>query len=621
MAWLTGWNYRRPITVSNTGSALTDYQILVTVDTATLVTAGKLLSSCNDIRFTSSDGSTLLNYWIESGPNTSSTKIWVNIPSISSGSNTIYLYYNNPSATSVSNYFNTFSVLGNGSSGSLTVSSANTVVNNYTYLTASASSGNTTITVNSGTAFSNGDDILIIQMKDVSGSSAGNYEFKKISSGGGTTSLTLSTPLKNGYTSVTQIVRIPQYTSVTVNSGASITASAWDGNKGGIVAFRASGTVNVVGSIVVNDKGYLNGETYKGNTMYGGGGGGAGGGYWGGNILGSGTGGSIGGISGSPGGYTTGGNGGNGGGINAGLGGIGGTTPGSGCGGGGGGGGGGGNYYGLGGLGGGQGGGGSCAASSGGGINGGTTGGTNGNGGNGGGGYGTNGTGGTGSFGPTGNNPGSNGNITNGGNGGHGAQIPSDFQGGGGGGGTAGLSYGSADLSTIFLGTSGGNVLVNTGAGGIIIIFANTITVSGTISSNGSDANGQIGGSSGGSIYLTANGVTIGSSLVLATGGTGISAYGGGGAGGSGRIRVSANSTSGTSSPSAYTTGFDSVHNSKYASPEPTLSAPGTEETQTCGTPSANLIVLEIVSNQLLRQYPSYIDMEAISKLLDSYNR
>jgi hypothetical protein len=99
MAWYNiSWNYRRSITVSS-GSALTNYQVLVTVDTASLVTASKMQSSCNDIRFTSSDGTTLINYWIESGVNSSSTRIWINIPSILSGANTIYMYYGNSSAT------------------------------------------------------------------------------------------------------------------------------------------------------------------------------------------------------------------------------------------------------------------------------------------------------------------------------------------------------------------------------------------------------------------------------------------------------------------------------------------------------------------------------------------
>lgn len=111
MAWLTNWNYRKPITVSNFGSVLSDYQVVTTVDTASLATAGKMLSSGNDIRFTSSDGSTLLNYWIESGINTSTTRIWIKIPSISSGLNVIYMYYGNatpPSDGFGSNGDNTF---------------------------------------------------------------------------------------------------------------------------------------------------------------------------------------------------------------------------------------------------------------------------------------------------------------------------------------------------------------------------------------------------------------------------------------------------------------------------------------------------------------------------------
>jgi hypothetical protein len=101
--WLTGWSYRRPITISSAQS-LSNYQILVQVDTASLVSAGKMRSDGGDIRFTDSDGATLLSYWIEPGTvNTASTKIWVKVPSIPAGTKTIYMYYGNPSATSQSN--------------------------------------------------------------------------------------------------------------------------------------------------------------------------------------------------------------------------------------------------------------------------------------------------------------------------------------------------------------------------------------------------------------------------------------------------------------------------------------------------------------------------------------
>jgi hypothetical protein len=111
MAWLIGWQYRRPITINNSSNSnsLTDYQVLVTLDTQSLISAGKMKTDCGDIRFTDSDGSTLLNYWIESGCNTASTKIWVKVPSIpANSSKTIYVYYGNPSATSLSNGDATF---------------------------------------------------------------------------------------------------------------------------------------------------------------------------------------------------------------------------------------------------------------------------------------------------------------------------------------------------------------------------------------------------------------------------------------------------------------------------------------------------------------------------------
>jgi len=99
--WLTGWGYRRPVVVTSTNS-LSNYQILVQVDTASLISAGKMRQDGGDIRFTDSDGRMLLSYWIESGLNTASTNIWVKVPSILAGSKTIYMYYGNPSATSQS---------------------------------------------------------------------------------------------------------------------------------------------------------------------------------------------------------------------------------------------------------------------------------------------------------------------------------------------------------------------------------------------------------------------------------------------------------------------------------------------------------------------------------------
>ncbi|MEM4584643.1 MAG: DUF2341 domain-containing protein [Ignisphaera sp.] len=108
-SWLSGWLYRIPITITErSGNTLTDYQVLVTLDTVSLISQGKMRNDCGDIRFTDSDGITLLNYWIESGCNSANTRIWVKVPNIPANSNkTIYLYYGNPSATSMSNPKNT----------------------------------------------------------------------------------------------------------------------------------------------------------------------------------------------------------------------------------------------------------------------------------------------------------------------------------------------------------------------------------------------------------------------------------------------------------------------------------------------------------------------------------
>ena len=51
---LPGWSYRKPVTINNTlnSNTLTDYQILVNLDTASLISQGKMRSDCGDIRFT-----------------------------------------------------------------------------------------------------------------------------------------------------------------------------------------------------------------------------------------------------------------------------------------------------------------------------------------------------------------------------------------------------------------------------------------------------------------------------------------------------------------------------------------------------------------------------------------
>jgi len=95
------WDYRKPVTYDNSGGgAKSNYDVLVVVDTAALVSAGKLQSDCDDLRFTDTDTTTAVNYWIESGCNTASTQIWVRIPDIAaSTSETYYMYYGDGAAS------------------------------------------------------------------------------------------------------------------------------------------------------------------------------------------------------------------------------------------------------------------------------------------------------------------------------------------------------------------------------------------------------------------------------------------------------------------------------------------------------------------------------------------
>ncbi|MBI4973060.1 DUF2341 domain-containing protein [Candidatus Roizmanbacteria bacterium] len=98
-AWLDDhWGYRQTVAITNSGVAQTDFQVQVTVDTATLITAGKMQSDCDDIRLTDVSGK-ILPYWI-SNCNNASTKIWPKVPSIPTSGTIIYLYYGNPSAQS-----------------------------------------------------------------------------------------------------------------------------------------------------------------------------------------------------------------------------------------------------------------------------------------------------------------------------------------------------------------------------------------------------------------------------------------------------------------------------------------------------------------------------------------
>jgi hypothetical protein len=96
----TDYKYRIRINISNSGATETDYQIPITINTASLIAAGKVKSDCSDLMLTTSTH-TPTNFWIEPNTcNTFSTKIWIKDPQIVIGNSFMYMYYGNAQATS-----------------------------------------------------------------------------------------------------------------------------------------------------------------------------------------------------------------------------------------------------------------------------------------------------------------------------------------------------------------------------------------------------------------------------------------------------------------------------------------------------------------------------------------
>jgi len=98
-----GWSRRAPVTINNSVSALTDFQVRVDV-----TYDADMQPDFDDIRFKDSDGSTELSHWRESYTASASAIFWVKVPSVPSGNKTIYMYYGNAAASSASNGNATF---------------------------------------------------------------------------------------------------------------------------------------------------------------------------------------------------------------------------------------------------------------------------------------------------------------------------------------------------------------------------------------------------------------------------------------------------------------------------------------------------------------------------------
>lgn len=589
------WAYRKIISITNNGSVTnTNQQVLVMIDTSATGISTKIRSDCADIRFTDVNGQ-VINYFREKCSNTNAKSMfWMDFSKETAVPAQVYVYYGNPQAPDVSRYVGqplgidqgdavdgniTFTANANlNSTGFGSRTSPDAVNPASTVLT---SIGSMSITATSAAGIVAGDEILIINLQGTSSatSSAGQYETARVTNVSGAT-LSLNHPLVNTYDGTTKkimVQRIPNYGTVTVNTAVTVQPASWSVQSngqagGGVLAFRANGTLTISGTGAISATGLgfgggagggnlvggNNGESYEGSNGRGGNGASGGASNGGGNA--DATGAVAGGIRG----------GGGGGGSD----GSGNTTTGGGAGGGGGG------YAG--------GGGGGASNTDSGGTRG--TGGTGGNGGTvgvagGGGGPGcadTNGAASTGTNGGNAGSPGS-GTCTNGtgtvgavgsgttsGQGGGGVNSTSSGGGGGGGG-----FYGTANLTTLYFGSgggggggaaSGGTGTAGGAGGGIVYIGASTIDLtaaaadlvaSGSASTTPSAGGGAGGSGAGGSIYLNATTLTnIGTATAAKVAaepaakiaaGTGIA---GGGQGGDGRVHFNYSTITGSTESS-----------------------------------------------------------------------
>ncbi|MEY4110709.1 MAG: hypothetical protein RLZZ46_1064 [Bacteroidota bacterium] len=190
-----------------------------------------------------------------------------------------------------------FSLAQRGKDGNRTVSTANTVVNEYTLLNTDAVSGVSSINVaasglNTNNRFTGslapGDLIFLIQLqgatifsdgpfnagqgdfaipKDSSWgaitdyNNCGHHEFAEVLSVPNNNTINLSCGLKNNYSASgkVMVVRVPRFESFTISSTGSVTCDLYTGNSGGIVAIEVKGQTIIDGSINASEKGFRGG--------------------------------------------------------------------------------------------------------------------------------------------------------------------------------------------------------------------------------------------------------------------------------------------------------------------------------------------------------------------------
>ncbi|MFM2286761.1 MAG: hypothetical protein RLZZ543_2258 [Bacteroidota bacterium] len=174
----------------------------------------------------------------------------------------------------------------------------NYIVNEYTSLSSDASSGASVLSVaNAGlnsnnrfpSALNAGDLIFIVQMQGAqittpddstygavsNYNGAGNNEWAEVKSVDiANNTISLVCGLQKSYLASghTQIIRVPRFNSLTIQSNAKVTCPAWNGTIGGVVVIETNNalTIQTNGSIDVSSMGFRGGATGTTATLFGG---------------------------------------------------------------------------------------------------------------------------------------------------------------------------------------------------------------------------------------------------------------------------------------------------------------------------------------------------------------
>ncbi|MDO8660471.1 MAG: hypothetical protein Q7K43_01155, partial [Candidatus Woesearchaeota archaeon] len=144
----------------------------------------------------------------------------------------------------------------------LTVTGASIIINSYGKPATNIIAKNTSILLRQNLPVTADDIVLIINMF------TGEYELVRVAntssrlSSQGVQEFVIQTAvsINKSYPAIqTQLVRVPQYSTVSIPLGTSLTAPVFDGTSGGIVALLANEAVTIQGSIDVSFKGFNGG--------------------------------------------------------------------------------------------------------------------------------------------------------------------------------------------------------------------------------------------------------------------------------------------------------------------------------------------------------------------------